>query len=135
MVIGGGYGMEIAILYYILTLLDIKIDKIIGIDMPNVVNLQNYFFKQTKLDTICQSYTSSFLIDNIDCIYSNCCLAEVPPDINFEYYNNYFLKSQNVYIVWTTMFSNVPEYYEPYLDKEILEKYNLDKNVNKLIVK
>jgi hypothetical protein len=134
MVIGGGYGLEIVLLYDILTLFNINIKNIYGIDMTNVAELQNYLFKTLKLDHICKSFDSSFRIDNIDCIYSNCCLAEVPPEINYEYYNNYFLKSKYAYLVWTHLFSEVPKYYKDYCTS-ILENWNLAKDVNTLIIK
>lgn len=134
MVIGGGYGMEMVLLYDILLLLNIKINNIYGIDMENVSKLQNHFFKKVNLDHICKGYASDFKIEKIDCIYSNCCLAEVPPEINYDYYNNYFLKSKYAYLVWTHLFSEIPNYYKDYTNN-ILDTWNLAKDINTLIVK
>ena len=133
LVIGGGYGMEIVLLYDILNLVNVKVNKIYGVDMKNVVELQNYFFKSLNMENICKSYDDTLELDKIDCIYSNCCLAEVPPEINFKYYNNYFLKTENAYIVWI-YFSEIPKYYKEYTSN-ILEPYNLCKNSSTLIIK
>lgn len=134
LVIGGGYGMEIVLLYDILNLVNVKVNKIYGVDMKNVSELQNYFFKYLNMENICKSYDDTLELDKIDCIYSNCCLAEVPPEINFKYYNNYFLKTENAYIVWTHLFSEIPKYYREYTSN-ILEPYNLCKDCSTLILK
>lgn len=134
MVIGGGYGMEMVLIYDILKILQINVKKIIGIDMKNVSELQNYFFKKLGLDNICESHDSTFQVDKLDFIYSNCCLAEVPPDINYQYYNNYFKKSTKSYIVWTKVFSEIPEYYKPYVS-DAIEEFNLSAETNVLIIK
>jgi hypothetical protein len=49
-IVGGGYGMEAAIIYYVCSLYEINIKKIIGIDMENVAKLQNIFFKEIQLE-------------------------------------------------------------------------------------
>jgi hypothetical protein len=134
LVIGGGYGMEMVLIYEILLAKGVRVNNIIGIDMDHVAALQNYFFQQVGMEHVCKSYTCTFRIDNIDYLYSNCCLSEVPPSVNYEYYTNFFLKSHNVHIVWTILFADIPDYYKSYIDPS-LDTYNLDRNVNVLISK
>lgn len=134
LVIGGGYGMEMVLLYDVLTYLGIKVNHIHGVDMKNVAMLQNYFFEQTGTNNICKSYDSSFEINDIDLIYSNCCLAEVSPKINYEYFNKYFMSAKKSYIVWTHLFADIPKYYKEYASN-ILEQWNLDHDINTLLIK
>ena len=140
MIIGGGYGMEAAILYYICSLCGTNINKIIGIDMKNVANLQNSFFKEIHLDDICKSYGPDYESeDNIDCVYSNCCLAELSPEINWQYFQNYVLKSKGIFAVWGCWAADIPQYYESYInnDPDINGILNdgLASNTNKLLMK
>ena len=126
MVIGGGYGMEVVILKHIADKLNINIKNIISIDMENVVKLQNMFFEhcsqqEKNINQICKAYTPDYNVDNIDMIYSNCCLSELSPIVNYDYFNRYVDKSKYFFIVWTRVFADIPEYY----NKNISERYIL----------
>ena len=138
LVFGGGYGMEAAIIYHICSLVNIKVHKITGIDMENVSNLQNMFFKECEIDNICQSYDYNYTDLSIDIVYSNCCLAELNHEINFYYWNNYISKSNGFYIVWGLWCADIPSYYKEYEDTSldyILNDGLRDKRVNCLFLK
>jgi hypothetical protein len=139
MIIGGGYGMEAATIYHICEICGVKINKIIGIDMDNVAELQNLFFKEIQLDDVCKSYGPSYNAENISCVYSNCCLAELSPEINWNYYQNYINKSDGFFAVWGCWAADIPKYYEEYVcqDKTIQDIVNdgLSPNTNILLVK
>ena len=139
LIIGGGYGLEATIIYHICSILHIKINKIIGVDMPNVAKLQNEYFKIVCMDTICESYSTVDYSEKVDIVYSNCCLAELTCDINYIYYNKYCLTSKGFYIVWGLWAADIPEYYVPYIVDGIHhEKINdglSNKNTNAIIVK
>ena len=138
LIIGGGYGMEAVILHYICSLLDVKINSIIGIDMPNVANLQNTFFKLTNMNSICKSYSPETIFTDIDYVYSNCCLAELTPDINLNYYNNIMLNSKGFFLIWGLWAAEIPNYYKEYIaDNKLISLLNdgLAPNTNCLFAK
>ena len=141
MIIGGGYGMEAAIIYYIFSLCDVKINRIIGIDMENVAQLQNRFFREIHLDDVCKSYGPDYIVsvESIDIVYSNCCLAELSPEINWTYYKNYVEQSRGMFAVWGCWAADVPAYYQENLcgDSEVQTTLNdgLAPNTNVLIMK
>ena len=138
LIFGGGYGMEAAILYHICSLVNIKVHKITGIDMDNVSKLQNMFFKECQIDNICKCYNSDYTDLNIDIVYSNCCLAELTNEINYNYWNNYISNSNGFYIVWGLWCADIPSYYKKYEDTildDILNDGLRDKRVNCLFLK
>lgn len=141
MIIGGGYGMEAAVIYYILSICDVKVNSIIGIDMENVAQLQNEFFKEIQLDDVCKSYGPAGPPEPLttDIVYSNCCLAELSPDINWTYYKNYIEPSKGMFAVWGRWAADVPPYYQEYICKESQVQTTLNDgmapNTNILIMK
>jgi hypothetical protein len=138
LIIGGGYGLEGCIIYYICNISNIKINKIIGVDMPNVAKLQNEYFKIVGMDSICKSYSTNDYSENVDIVYSNCCLAELTCDINYLYYNKYCSTSIGFYIIWGLWAADIPDYYIPYIvngDHNEKINYGLKKNTNATIVK
>ena len=133
MIIGGGYGMEAAVLYYIFSLCGLNIKNIIGIDMENVAKLQNSFFKEIQLDDICSSYGPDYKsVEKLDCVYSNCCLAELSPEINWDYYQKYVLNSAGFFAVWGAWAADVPSYYNEYIckDEDVQKVLNEGLNIN-----
>ena len=136
--IGPGYGSECCILYLVCQVMGVKIDNIIGLDMPNVAKLQNQYFKLVNMDNICKSYSYEECKITPDIVYSNCCLSELTCEINSNYYNDYCKLSKGFYIVWGVWAAEIPEYYKPYVNNE--ELYNLindglHNNPNAIIVK
>lgn len=126
LMIGSGYGSECCILYLVCQVMGVKIDNIIGLDMPNVAKLQNQYFKLVNMDNICKSYSYEECKITPDIVYSNCCLSELTCEINYNYYNDYCKLSKGFYIVWGVWAAEIPEYYKPYVNKE--ELYNLINN-------
>jgi len=139
LVIGGGYGMESCIIYYICNIMGVKINKINCIDMPNVAKLQNLYFESVKMDEICKSYGPDNYNDIPEITYSNCCLAELTCDINYDYYSRFCLKSRGFYIVWGLWAANIPKYYNPYIvngkHHELINDGLVNKNTNAILVK
>ena len=116
----------------------INIKNITGIDMDNVANLQNHFFKNAKMSHICHSYGPDHIVDNVDYVYSNCCLAELTVDTNYFYYNNYLSKCKGFYIVWCLIYAELPEYYKEFTACNNLQNIinmGLPYNTNCLIIK
>jgi len=139
-IVGGGYGMEAAIIYYVCSLYEINVKKIIGIDMENVAKLQNKFFKEIQLDDICKSYGPEYIInENIDYVYSNCCFAELSPETNWKYYENFVSKSKGFFVIWGCWAADIPSYYESYICKDVeinnIINHGLKPNTNQLLVK
>ena len=139
LIIGGGYGLESCILYTVCDIFGIKINSINGIDMPNVANLQNIYFKEVGMNEICKSYSPDEYKVIPDIVYSNCCLSELTCDINYEYYNNFCSKSKGFYIVWGLWAADIPKYYQPYIVKgkhhELINDGLVSKDTNAIIVK
>ena len=136
LIVGGGYGLEAAILHHICDICHIKIHNIIGIDLPNVAKLQNEFFKIVGMDTICKSYSS--YDETVDIVYSNCCLAELPCHVNYMYYKKYCARSKGFYLVWGLWAAELPIYYVPHrVYGEHNDRINdgLSTNSNAIIVK
>ncbi len=123
LMIGSGYGFECCIFYLICQAMGVKIDNIIGLDMPNVAKLQNQYFKLVDMDNICKSYSYEECKIIPDIVYSNCCLSELTCEINYNYYNDYCKLSKGFYIVWGVWAAEVPEYYKQYVNNG--EIYNL----------
>lgn len=128
LIIGGGYGMEAVIVYYICSLMSIEIEKITGIDMKNVSELQNKYFKECGLDNICKSYDENYCEMKIDIVYSNCCLAELPNEVNYNYWYKYIMKSNGFYIVWGLWCADIPKYYKKY------ENTSIDNIINENLI-
>lgn len=137
-VIGGGYGMELVIIFHVLNIMDVEINNLIGIDMENIAKLQNELFKNCKLDHICKSYDGTYCPDKIDIVYSNCCLAELDYKTNYIYFNNYCNKGNGFYIIWGLWCADIPEYYKQYNSDKIDYLINdglSATNINTLIMK
>mgnify|MGYP001246432121 CR=1 FL=1 len=128
LIIGGGYGMEAVVIYYICSLMSIEVEKITGIDMKNVAELQNKFFKKCNLDNICKSYDEDYCDIKIDIVYSNCCLAELSTQTNYNYWYKYIMNSNGFYIVWGLWCADIPQYYKKY------ENTNIDSIINESLV-
>jgi hypothetical protein len=138
LIIGGGYGLEFCILYSVCKAFDVNIKIITGIDMPNVAKLQNKYFELVGMNYKFRSYSLKDYNNNPDYVYSNCCLAELPCKINYEYYNKFCIPSKGFYIVWGKWAAEIPEYYKPYLvSGKLVELINADfgQIVNAIIVK
>jgi hypothetical protein len=139
LIIGGGYGLEFCIIHYICGIVGVKIKNILGIDMPNVAKLQNKYFELVGMDKICKSYGPEEFDKVPDYVYSNCCLAELTCEVNFEYYNKFCSLSKGFYIVWGLWAADVPEYYKHYIVKgthnEFINDGLVNKNTNEIIVK
>ena len=139
LIIGGGYGLESCIIYNICNILGIEINNINLIDMPNVAKLQNFYFESVGINKICKSYGPNEYNTIPDIVYSNCCLAELTCDINYDYYNRFFSKSKGFYIVWGLWAANIPKYYESYFVKgyhhELINEGLVNKNTNAILIK
>jgi len=139
LIIGGGYGMESCIIHYISCIMGVKINKINCIDMPNVAKLQNLYFDSIEMNEVCKSYGPHEYNDIPDIVYSNCCLAELTCDINYDYYSRFCSKSRGFYIVWGLWASNLPKYYIPYIvngeHHKLLNDGLINKNTNAILVK
>ena len=138
LMIGPGYGMECCIMYMVTQLMGITVNKITGLDMPNLSALQNNYFQLADLSHICRSYSYENCDTQPDFVYSNCCLAEVPCDVNFKYYNSFCRDSKGIYIVWGTWAAEIPQYYQPYVNHgEASKLLNMDlaPGTNALIMK
>jgi hypothetical protein len=139
LIIGCGYGLEACIIHNICNVLDIKINNIDCIDMPNVAKLQNSYFEAVGMSNICKSYSPDEYNKIPDIVYSNCCLAELSCDINYDYYSRFCSKSKGFYIVWGLWAANIPKYYEDFIVKgnhhDLINDGLENKNTNAIIFK
>jgi hypothetical protein len=107
--------------------------------MQNVAKLQNFYFDSIEMNEICKSYGPHEYNDTPDIVYSNCCLAELTCDINFDYYSRFCSKSRGFYIVWGLWAANIPKYYIPYIvngkHNELINDGLINKNTNAILVK
>ena len=113
--IGGGYGGQCLILLELFRLYNIKINKYILIDLPEVVKFQKKYLLRHKKEENCiflsfnDFYNYNFEKENY--FFSCYCFGEISNDIRKIYYDNLFSCIHKGFIVWNINPIDLPRKY------------------------
>lgn len=98
--IGGGYG---GLCFYLKNIMQNKNLNYSIIDIPNVTELQKYYFNNVNIDA---TLISCFNIDEIkedhDLIISNYCVSEIGMDNRNEYFQKIISKCEKKFFTWNS---------------------------------